>query len=119
QPRDPSRGLVWREIVENLERPGFTGTYISVSDVQRKVFSHHPWSLAGGGAGNLATLLSNLPHKLGERDVVIGRTTHTGLDDAFYRPIQMAPRLPDGWFVPVVLGDEVRDFRIDPQNVTL
>ncbi|MGF0227383.1 BREX-2 system adenine-specific DNA-methyltransferase PglX [Dietzia natronolimnaea] len=41
---------VWSELVENLNQPGFDGTYVSVADLDRAALAKHPWSLSGGGA---------------------------------------------------------------------
>ncbi len=53
QPADPAKGLVWTEIVTHLDQPGFNGKFVSVSDVERSVLATHPWSLSGGGAGDV------------------------------------------------------------------
>ncbi|MGB0972814.1 MAG: BREX-2 system adenine-specific DNA-methyltransferase PglX, partial [Mycobacterium sp.] len=50
RPPEPSKGIVWTAIVENIGRPGHEDAYISVADLPRSGFAAHPWSLSGGGA---------------------------------------------------------------------
>src|SRR5690606_30367201 len=59
QPKDPAKGLVWRQIVENCGAHGFEGRYAAVTDLPRETFAPHPWSLSGGGAGNLKNALDS------------------------------------------------------------
>jgi len=119
QPADPSRGKVWTEIVDRIDQPGFDGAYVSVVDLRRETLAAHPWSLSGGGATELFELIDAQDSRLGNRRAELGRTTHTGLDEAFYRPNGYARRhqIPDT--VSVVLGEEVRDYRLNPQLETL
>ncbi len=46
-PDDPSQGLVWRAILEQLDTPGSQNEYISVTDSERARFETHPWSIGG------------------------------------------------------------------------
>jgi hypothetical protein len=43
-PADPSRGHVWRAIVDQIDRPGSESDFISVADTVRTSFHTHPWS---------------------------------------------------------------------------
>lgn len=119
QPKDPTRGLVWSEIVDHIDESSYDGTYISVDDVDRSVFSVYPWSLSGGGANALLERLNAEPRRLAELQTVIGRTTHTGLDEAFYRPNGFGKRRSVAECVPVILGTEVRDYAIAGGTETL
>jgi hypothetical protein len=119
QPADPAKGLVWREIVEHLDQPGYNGAFVSVTDLDRSVLSTHPWSLSGGGANVLMELITAMPGRLKELHPEIGRTTHTGLDEAFYRPRGYAARHGIEDALPVVLGEDVRDFALDVETETL
>lgn len=115
----PADGLVWRDIVDHLAHPGYDGAFVSVADVPRSAYVSYPWSLSGGGAGQLVARIEASPHQLRESLEVIGRTTHTGLDDAFYRPLGYAARHGINAVVPVVLGDGVRDFGLRLEFDTL
>ena len=44
QPDDPAKGLVWTEIVEHIDAPGFDGPYVTVTDLDRDALKTHPWS---------------------------------------------------------------------------
>jgi hypothetical protein len=119
-PDDASKGLVWRAIVEQIDNPDLSSQWVSVADLPRDALNRYPWSLSGGGAGDLQASLSALPRKLNEVIDTTGRTTHTGLDEAFYLPKPAAyTRSLQGSCVPVVLGEDVRDFTITAPTWTL
>jgi hypothetical protein len=120
-PDDPAQGRVWRAIVEQTDRPGSSSDFISVSDADRATFQKHPWSIGGGGAAELkAAIEVRASHVLQDCVEEIGRTTHTGEDDAFYLPFHsVATRGFAGWVVPLVVGEDVRDYSIRPQLAAL
>ncbi|GAB3988354.1 BREX-2 system adenine-specific DNA-methyltransferase PglX [Actinoallomurus acanthiterrae] len=119
-PVDPSLGLVWRAIVKQLSEPGSESEWVSVVDSQREVLANYPWSLTGGGAADLLALLEDSPERLEKSIDAIGRTTHTGLDEAFYIPSAAArTRGLSESCVPVVLGEDVRDFQLYTPTWTL
>ncbi|WP_262103915.1 BREX-2 system adenine-specific DNA-methyltransferase PglX [Arthrobacter sp. Marseille-P9274] len=121
QPANPAKGLVWSEIVENIGATQHNGSYVTVATPPREVFATHPWSLSGGGAGDLKQALDAFGKmRLASEGVDIGLTDLTGEDDAFTVPQRVARRL--GWIAhaPVfVEGDRVRDYRIDTEERTL
>ncbi|HEX3479329.1 MAG TPA: BREX-2 system adenine-specific DNA-methyltransferase PglX [Kofleriaceae bacterium] len=83
-PNDPATGKVWSSIARGFSTPGFTSEFISVSDLPRLTFGKHPWSLGGGGAAELkAVLEGRTPASLGALALSIGRTAHTGADEAY------------------------------------
>lgn len=111
RPIDPAQGKVWQAIARHVDRPGTSDGVVSVEDVPRIRFSMYPWTLAGGGASDLVALLNDRAERRLE-DVVdeIGRTTHTGEDEAFYLPASTARTLGLQHVVPVVVGEDVRDY---------
>ncbi|MFF0348972.1 BREX-2 system adenine-specific DNA-methyltransferase PglX [Micromonospora arida] len=122
QPDVPSDGLVWQEIVTNISKAEFEdGDFISVADLQRKVLAKHPWSLSGGSAAGLSAKIEKVStSSLAARMEVVGRTTHTGNDEAFFVPAASSSVLGlESDVVPVVLGEEVRDYGLEPANVTI
>ncbi len=121
QPEVPAKGHVWQAIVNQIDQPGSESEWISVEDIRRNRFAKQPWSLSGGGAaGVVETLSTSSRQKLGDRVLLIGRTTHTGLDEAFYMPQAGArTRGLAGLCVPVVLGEDVRDFVLAAPTLTL
>ena len=120
RPDEPAKGLVWSSITEHLEEAGFENAFVSVADLPRAALNSHPWSLSGGGAVALAESLKKGTHPLREKLSTVGRTTHTGADDAFYMPNCTAKTGEiEADVVPVILGEDVRDYNISTNLVTL
>jgi hypothetical protein len=120
-PIDPAHGLVWTAIRDQVDHPGSESVFVSVADSPRASFHRHPWSIGGGGAAELkAALDRRAPHTLINFITEIGRTTHTGEDDAFYFPGPAAKTIGlINACVPLVLGEEVRDYSILPATVSV
>jgi len=114
-PSDPAHGQVWSAIVDQIDRAGSESEFVSVTDTSRETFEHHPWSIGGGGASDLLETLNEAgTQKLSAIVAAVGRTTHTGEDGAFFIPRGWARRAHiDGYTVPLVEGEYVRDFAID------
>ena len=115
-PDDPSRGEVWRSIVERVDQPNTETEFVSVTDYPRARFATHPWSLGGGGSAELKEHLDVLGvSKLGEVAKSIGFASFTGLDDAFvHRQSDLARRgVPKELVRPFVYGESIRDWTID------
>ena len=121
QPRDPQHGLVWRSIVDHVDQRNAETEYVSVMDIPRERLAVHPWSLSGGGAAELlAQLESGVAKRLADDAYAIGFVAITAEDEAFFVPADIAQRRPDlGDVRPVVEGDSVRDYRIDPSTYTV
>ncbi|MEU4599909.1 BREX-2 system adenine-specific DNA-methyltransferase PglX [Nocardia sp. NPDC023988] len=119
-PEIPDQGLVWRAIVNQVtQTEPSVSQWVSVDHLDRGRFAKQPWILADGGQEMVAQLNSAALTKLGSMIDVIGRTTHTGLDDAYYLAFGAAEsRRMASSCVPVVLGDTVRDFAIKPSTAT-
>ncbi|KRA37888.1 MULTISPECIES: BREX-2 system adenine-specific DNA-methyltransferase PglX [unclassified Nocardioides] len=115
QPNDPAYGLVWTEIAEHANDPGFVGTYVSVVDAERATFDVHPWSLTGGGAGAVMDLINGeAVARLSDRVFRIGFGCVIGSDDSFVMPRSFSERHGLGSsFRRLIVGDEVRDFSVD------
>lgn len=120
-PEDAAQGLVWRSIVELLERPGSENAFVSVVDQDRGLYARHPWSVGGGGASDLKVLLEgDGVVSLGQRILEIGRTTHTGEDEVFYMPRSaVVTRKLIDTAVPLVVGEDVRDWGTEPGDWSL
>ncbi len=113
RPDDAAHGQVWTAMVENMGRPGAVTPWLSVADVERGVFGRHPWSLGGGGAGELkiqvevgGTPISEIP------GTVFGVLGMTNADEVMLAtPSSFVRRGVESDVVrPLVLGDEVRDW---------
>lgn len=120
-PIDPAQGLVWTAIRNQVDRPGSESMFLSVADLPRAGFHKHPWSIGGGGAADLKAALDGAASAvLADMVTEIGRTTHTGEDDAFYFPeLSAKTHNISEECVPLVLGEEVRDYNILPTTVSV
>ncbi|MEV5048449.1 BREX-2 system adenine-specific DNA-methyltransferase PglX [Streptomyces griseoincarnatus] len=113
-PNDGTNGLVWTAILDQIDKPGSVSQWVSVDDLDRvHYFSKQPWILTDGGLEMIEQVERRSTDRLKMQAAAIGRTTHTGLDDAFYLPPYTAKtRAFNDEAVPVVPGDGVRDFVI-------
>lgn len=118
QPAVASEGAVWGAILRQVDSPGSESDWVSVENSVAHTFAVHPWSLSGGGAGALLTSLEKQSARIIDHLFESGRTTHTGLDDAFFLPREAArTRGFEGGTVPAVLGDGLRDYvLVAPDN---
>ncbi|MEV3920805.1 BREX-2 system adenine-specific DNA-methyltransferase PglX [Actinomadura coerulea] len=112
QPTDPASGMVWRAIVDQLGTPGSESKWVSVDDLDRRRFSFHPWSLSGGGAGELVEVLNSAPGRLGSKIMRAGFYGDTHADEAFTFPAagRFVRRARSLHAVPSRRGDQVRDW---------
>src|SRR6185437_5663437 len=92
QPDVPAKGHVWRAIVDQIGEPGSGGgDWVTIADFPRDRFAAHPWSLSGGGAGELLQRLENAKAiSLGSRSHSIGIMSVTGEDDLYLLPLNGA-----------------------------
>lgn len=113
RPAIPSKGLVWRSIVDHITEPGFENPYITVSDLPRAFLQGHPWSLSGGGAVGLARKISAASGRTLQSAVLtVGFMVVTREDDAYLigqqalNHLGIAPKYQR----EVIAGNEVRDW---------
>ncbi|RWZ77074.1 BREX-2 system adenine-specific DNA-methyltransferase PglX [Streptomyces albidoflavus] len=121
-PEKAEDGVVWRAIVEQIDRPGSVGQWVSVEDLTRDGhFQKQPWVLADGGLEMLERLAESSEEVLSDRANAIGMTALTLEDDAFLVPEGPSSRLGiDNDCVHLVNGDEVRDYAVhSPQHVVM
>lgn len=119
RPTEPSKGLVWSSITENIAHPGYEDAYVSIVDLPRDSFRSHPWSLSGGGAVELAHAIEERTASRVYNHVVrIGFFGVMGADDAFSVPVSVysPERYDDQTYAPLIQGDDVRDFASAPQT---
>lgn len=116
-PEDPAQGLVWGAIVRQIDVVGSESDFVSVTDIPRATFERHPWSIGGGGATEVLELLNDAGvETLGSLASAIGRTTHTGEDNAYFVPEHWVTRKGIAEFaLPVVGGEAVRDFTVSDE----
>jgi len=121
-PDDPSQGLVWTAITNQIDQVGSQSAFVSVNDTPRGQFGKHPWSIGGGGASELKEQLDSVQkRKLSDLIVCAGFSMILGEDDAFSVPRGRASidLLPPGLTRPVVEGELVRDWSLNWQTEAL
>lgn len=112
-PDDPSQGLVWTAILDQMDRVGSESEFVSVVDTSREVFSHHPWSIGGGGAAELKEQIEeNSSQTFGQFATAMGFFGISAADDILLADAASLrrQRVEDNMHRPVVSGDEVRDW---------
>ncbi|MFD2082895.1 Type I restriction-modification system, DNA methylase subunit [Actinopolymorpha cephalotaxi] len=111
-PPQPATGLVWSSIVDNFEVAGLQTAYVSVADISNSTLYTYPWSLSGGGAGELLAHIDSTERETLDSEIAYsGFVAITAEDDVFLaddirglsRPFQVPVRA-------MVLGDEERDW---------
>lgn len=114
RPKNPAKGLVWTEITAHVDDDSFDGKFVTVASPTRDSFAYHPWSLSGGGAGELKQVLdSNGKGLLGESAQRMGVFGIMGADDAFMTsPSEQKRHNESSAYMPLVVGDQIRDFQI-------
>lgn len=121
RPANPAEGEVWTSITDLIDQPDSENEYVSVVDLGRKRLAGHPWSIQGGGADALKLEIDSAGEcVLISVMEVVGRTTHTGEDDAFFIDSAgpMARRCEEA-VVPLVTGEVIRDFALHPDTLSL
>ncbi|MFF9340030.1 BREX-2 system adenine-specific DNA-methyltransferase PglX [Streptomyces sp. NPDC014773] len=113
-PEDAAEGLVWRAIVEQIDRPGSVSQWISVDNLERRhYFGKQPWILADGGLELVETLSAVTGKSLTNViDPGIGRAVRVGADSAYVRPSRPTyqTRADKSGLLPFLTGDVVRDW---------
>jgi hypothetical protein len=111
-PEDPAQGHVWRAIETQYRSPGSESEWVSVANLHRQQLSTFPWSLSGGGAGDILTRIEDAPGRLREEiKGKVGFASFPGQDDVFFAPSRWFKRLPvEKLHRPLVTGDVVRDW---------
>ncbi|MFE2179605.1 BREX-2 system adenine-specific DNA-methyltransferase PglX [Streptomyces sp. NPDC059455] len=113
-PKDGSKGLVWRAIVEQIDQPGSSSQWISVDDLDRQqYFGKQPWMLMDGGLEMVRQLesASNAPLRTTlPRD--IGFASFPGQDEAFISTASTLRRKGVSKEIskPLIVGEVVRDW---------
>ena len=112
-PTEPARGLVWQAILDQIEAPGSQGNFVSVEDRDRQAFATHPWSMGGGGAGDVREAIEEAADLRLSSLGTVGVFGMTNADDVFFAPIHAFGRraLESTSFRPLVLGDALRDWQ--------
>lgn len=119
-PEDASQGLVWQSIVKQIDRAGAQDEYTSTADVPRITFNSHPWSIGGGGAADMKEQLdSRCETMLESINCDIGFLVITGEDNCLVLEEDVPNRIGLNKIMPLVLGDEIRDWTLSTELICL
>ncbi|MFD8668969.1 BREX-2 system adenine-specific DNA-methyltransferase PglX [Streptomyces microflavus] len=118
---EEAKGKVWQEIVSQWRKPGSESEWVSVEDAERARFATFPWSLSGGGAGQVMEAIEgHAARKLAEVIDSTGFHDILGEDDVFG-----AERVPTQWkqrevaHRPLAAGDALRDWHTNTESSAL
>lgn len=120
-PPDPARGLVWLAIVAQVDRAGSESDFVSVAELPREQLGKHPWSIGGGGVGELKEAIETDRPTLGDLADSVGITSFTLEDDVFVRPWEAFVRsgCESEHLRGMVSGDELRDWKHEASDAAL
>ncbi|MDX2644323.1 BREX-2 system adenine-specific DNA-methyltransferase PglX [Streptomyces sp. PA03-1a] len=117
-PENGEDGLVWNAIVDQIDKPGSVGQWVSVDDLERsRYFGKQPWILADGGLEMVEQLNDGAQAKLSSISDEIGAGAVTREDNAYMigAGALRRHRIPPSYQRPLVEGTEVRDYLVvDP-----
>lgn len=117
KPDDPAQGLVWRAIVDQIDHAGSESEFVSAADTPRATLSKHPWSVGGGGAGDLKELIESAAKgRIGEKTTAMGFFGISAADDVLLADSASFKRrgVEAERHRPLISGDEVRDWSAAP-----
>ena len=121
-PSNAATGFVWSAITKQIDRIDSESQWISVENIERTKLSRHPWSLNGGGAGDLQkNIETNACSVLSKNVATIGFGATTKEDEAFIvgsGTLQRAKISPK-YRRPLVEGNIVRDYTINKPVISL
>ncbi|MCR8573216.1 BREX-2 system adenine-specific DNA-methyltransferase PglX [Streptomyces sp. Isolate_219] len=118
-PDDPATGNVWKAIKRQIKKDFSESEWIASLNAPRERFRDFPWSLQGGGAHELMDRLeSACASPLGKQVRLIGRTAHTGADEAYFAATDTWIRrgVAGECIVPLVEGTVIRDWELNPET---
>ncbi|MFG3145341.1 BREX-2 system adenine-specific DNA-methyltransferase PglX [Streptomyces sp. NPDC048243] len=113
EPKVAAEGRVWQSIVNLVHRPGYGSEWVTVEDLPRKRLADFPWSLSGGGAGDVVqALVRGSSRRLAALVESIGFCAVTREDDAYMVGHGFGRRnRVSGQFVrPLLGGSDVREW---------
>jgi hypothetical protein len=122
QPNDPAKGHVWQAIKKQVKEELSDSEWVTSLMAPRERFRDFPWSLQGGGAHELMTRLESTGEStLGKHVQLIGRTAHTGADEAYFAAPGVWRRkgVAGDYMVPLVEGTVIRDWGLQPETEAL
>ncbi|WP_137992477.1 BREX-2 system adenine-specific DNA-methyltransferase PglX [Streptomyces vilmorinianum] len=121
QPKDPAAAPVWSAIVDQIDTCSSESEWVTAADLLRADFSTHPWSLAGGGASEVLSLLSERGSRLSSSIVRIGFYGDSHADEAFTLPAfgPLGRRATDLRARVSHRGDQTRDWGFKAHDLSV
>ncbi|MBB4934833.1 hypothetical protein F4561_005727 [Lipingzhangella halophila] len=123
QPENPTEGLVWRAIVEQLQRKiDNESEWVSVGDFFWGRFKQYPWNLRGGGAMETFEQISGTSTKLlKERISSVGFCAQTRQNEVYMlgRAKLNHPFFHQDHTVIIFSGENVRDWSAEDGTLSL
>jgi hypothetical protein len=122
-PEVPAKGFVWTSITDLVDRPGTQSDYVSVTELDRGVLAHYPWSLSGGGANELIGVIQQSGRQQISDLLAMraGFASFPGADDVFMQQRHWAAQhdLKAPIVRDIIVGDVVRDWGEQPGPIAL
>jgi len=110
-PGNPAKGKVWSSISDHVGDVAFENDFVTVADLSRETLARHPWSLGGGGAGELKEHIEErCDRRLDTIANSIGISSVTGEDDVYVLPRTTMDRLGVKYRRPLLTGELLRDW---------
>lgn len=119
---NPASAPVWRTIIEHVDHPGHEDTWISVVDLPRGSLATHPWSLTGGGADALNSVLDGAGFaRLADYVSDVGFCAIPSEDSTYIVGEQVLRRhgVASDDSIPMVMGEGFRDWLIESSVGTI
>lgn len=118
-PENFAFGKVWCSLVDFIENPGAGNEYVSCVDLERNKLASHPWSLEGGGAGDLKekietsckVYLSHITKEIGFGGITGEDDLYTGTKTSF-----KSSSIESSYFRSFVQGEAVRNWIINASD---
>lgn len=121
-PNDPATGKVWQSILKQVDIAGAQDEFMSTADVPREMFASHPWSIGGGGAGDVKDIIEkNSDATLSELIDLIGYICMTRADELYFAPRTALRRagFSEENIVKLAEGDIIRDWVLSQPNTAV
>ena len=106
------QGPYWTSLVQNLDDPSFDNDYLTIADLERSTLAQHPWSLSGGGAGELMERLNSQRLRVADLILRTGMFGDSHAEDVFAGTLAAFRRLgvARSDVKPAIDGNTTRDF---------
>lgn len=121
-PADPAHGLVWSAIVGQIDQAGSESDFVSVVDTPRTTLGKHPWSMGGGGAADVKEQIESVSTEtFGKKTNAMGFFGISAADEIMLSDKEslLRQQVEEERLRPMVSGDEVRDWSVEPQLCAL